>query len=357
MNPAALRTAREALGWTQAEAAQRAEVPQPELSRWERGLRQANSEQIERLAVALQVPASFLLADLRLARPIHRTAKAETKRSERMVNARLELARIAASRLVADIEIAAPFDFPTAEDPTPPDPEAAAEAIRRVWRIPPGPINDLTAHVESAGGIVLRADFGVDSILAAYCHVRADARWCFLNVRAADGARARFSLAHEIGHAVLHWDRFDAPEGPDAEREAHRFAAALLMPAAEIRAMFARARLTLDDFVHARMRWRVSIQALVTRAYDLGLLSIHQRTRLWKQISARGWRRAEPGPIDLEVPSTFAGALELQRTEHEYSENELADVAGLPLFRLAEFMPDYFAPESSSNRAALRLIK
>jgi Zn-dependent peptidase ImmA (M78 family) len=65
-------------------------------------------------------------------------------------------------------------------------------------------------------------------------------------VRAADGARARFSLAHEIGHAVLHWDRFDAPEGPDAEREAHRFAAALLMPAAEIRAMFARARLTLD---------------------------------------------------------------------------------------------------------------
>lgn len=357
MNAAALRTAREALGWTQAEAAERAGVPQPELSRWERGLRKPSTEQVDRMGLALRVPAAFLLTDLRLARPIHRTAKAETKRTERMVNARLELARIAASRLLADIEIAAPFDFPTVDDPTPPDPEAAAEAIRRVWRIPPGPIHDLTAHVESAGGIVLRADFGVDSILAAYCHVRADARWFFLNVRAADGARARFSLAHEIGHAVLHWDRFDAPEGPDAEREAHRFAAALLMPASEVRSMFARSRLTLDDFVHARTRWRVSIQALVTRAYDLGLISIHQRTRLWKQLSARGWRRAEPGVIDLEAPSTFAEALSLQRSEHGYSESEIAEVAGLPAARLADFLPDYFVRDGASSRAALRLVR
>jgi Zn-dependent peptidase ImmA (M78 family) len=273
-----------------------------------------------------------------------------------MVNARIEFARLAASRVFADIDIDTPFAFPTPEDPAPLDPESAAEAIRRVWRIPPGPIDDLVLHIENAGAIVLPVDFGVDTILAAYSHIRDDYRWCFLNTRAVDGARTRFSLAHELGHALLHWDRFDAPTDKDAEREAHRFAAALLMPAHEMHVLFGRSRLSLNELLVVRRQWKVSVQALVMRAYDLGLLSSHQRARYFQQISARGWRKAEPGLVDVEQPSLFGDALRMHRRHHGYTDDEIAALTGLPAARLADLMPEHFSA-ASVRRPRLSIVK
>jgi Zn-dependent peptidase ImmA (M78 family)/DNA-binding XRE family transcriptional regulator len=356
MNVDALRISREALGWTQTDLARDSGLEQSDISRWERGLRIPNEEQIAHLAGALRVPAALLTSDVRLTQPVHRTQRAETKRVERMVNGRIELARLAASRLLADLNIDTPFEFPTADDPAPPDPEDAAEAIRRVWRVPAGPIRDLTALIESAGAVVLPVDFGDSSVLAAYAHLRGDHRWCFLNTRSVDGARVRFSLAHELGHALLHWDRFDAPNGKDAEREAHRFAAALLMPRREMIAALGRIRFSLDELVTYRMRWGVSVQALITRARDLKLISADQQTRLWRQISARGWRRSEPGNVPLERPSVLSDALAIHRTQHGYSEAELAEIAGLDLARLAELLPEQFA-RGEGRRPMLSVVR
>jgi Zn-dependent peptidase ImmA (M78 family)/DNA-binding XRE family transcriptional regulator len=342
VNVEALRVAREALGLTQTDLARQTGLEQSDLSRWERGLRAPNDEQVQTLAVELRVPARFLLSDTRFTQPVHRTQRAETKRTARLVSARLELARVAATKLLADINIDTPFDFPTIEDPGPADPEEAAAALRRVWRVPAGPIDDLSALVEAAGAIVLPVNFGVSNILAGYAHLRGDQRWCFVNTSTTDGAQGRFSLAHEIGHALLHWDRFDAPTGRDAEQEAHRFAAALLMPAADISAALGRVRFTLNDLVAVRRRWGVSVQALITRSRDLRLITADQYTRLYKQISARGWRKTEPGVVPVERPALLTEALAVQRNEHGYSEGELADLAGFDLERLADLLPEHF---------------
>ncbi|MGO9973416.1 MAG: ImmA/IrrE family metallo-endopeptidase [Solirubrobacteraceae bacterium] len=190
-------------------------------------------------------------------------------------------------------------------------------------------------------------------MLAAYAHLRGDQRWCFLNTRTIDGARARFSLAHELGHALLHWDRFDAPSGKDAEREAHRFAAAFLMPPAEMLSALGRVRFTLDDLIVYRQRWGVSIQALITRARDLRLISNDQYTRLYRQISARGWRKSEPGYVALEKPSLLADALAVHRLQHGYEDRELSQMAGLALDRLADLLPDHFSLPDSRPRLAV----
>lgn len=354
-NPHLLRTAREATRLTQKDIAERTGLDQADVSRWERGLRTPNDHQLRQLAETLRVPA-LLLQDgaIRVSQPVHRTARMDSKRTERMVDGRLELARIAASRILADIDIDSPFAFPNPDEPTPGHPEEAAEALRRVWRIPDGPVDNLTAHLEAAGAIVLRVDFGTDNILAAYNHVRGDHRWCFVNTRATDGARARFSVAHEVGHAILHWDRFDPPSGRDAEREAHHFAAALLMPRRDMLTTFAGRRLSLEELIPLRQHWKVSIQALITRAGELGMLSPNQKTRLWKQLSAKGWRRSEPGVIELEEPTIFHGALGIHRYDHRYSEAEIAELAGLSSDRLADLMPDYFMPKEPA-RPTLRL--
>jgi Zn-dependent peptidase ImmA (M78 family)/DNA-binding XRE family transcriptional regulator len=342
VNIEALRIAREALGLTQSDLAHKTNLAQSDLSRWERGLRVPNDEQAEALATALMVPVNFLLSDLRFTQPVHRTQRAETKRTERMVSGRLELARVAATRLLEDINIDTPFKFPTIEDPLSPDPEEAAGSIRRVWRVPAGPIDDLSNLVEGAGAVVLPVDFGVANILAAYADLRGDQRWCFTNTRTLDGARARFSLAHELGHALLHWDRFGAPKGRDAEQEAHRFAAAFLMPAGDISAALGRIRFTLDELIPFRQRWGVSIQALITRARDLRLITPDQFTRLYKQISARGWRKAEPGHVPLERPALLSEALAIHRQEHGYGEQDLSRLAGFELERLADLLPEHF---------------
>lgn len=355
MNVDALRVSREALGMTQTDLAEASGLPQSDISRWERGLRQPSDVQLETLSRTLGVPVGFLTNDTRLTRPVHRTQRSETKRTERMVNGRLELARLAATNLLADINVDTPFAFPTADQPAPPDPEDAANSLRRVWRMPTGPVEDLTQLIESAGSVVLPVDFGTENILAAYTSMRGDQRWCFMNTRASDGARARFSLAHELGHAVLHWDRFDAPTGRDAEREAHQFAAAFLMPRDELLADLGRSRLSLDDLIVVRQRWGVSIQAIVMRSSDIGLISRDQKSRMFQQIGARGWRKSEPGLVPLETPTVLRDAISIQRNEHMYTDSDLAQLAGLSLNRLADLLPHTFEPPDTRPR--LRLAK
>ncbi len=105
--------------------------------------------------------------------------------------------------------------------------------------------------------------------------------------------RVRFTLAHEIGHLVMH--RFPTD---DMETEANAFASAFLMPAAEIKQSFRGRRITLELLASLKPEWKVAMQALLMRASGLGLVSPNQARYLWQQISARGWRTSEPAELD-----------------------------------------------------------
>ncbi len=53
-------------------------------------------------------------------------------------------------------------------------------------------------------------------------------------------------------------------------------------------------RVTLDDLLVLKSRWKVSVSAMIMRCYQLNLISDDDRVRLYKSLSARGWRRKEP---------------------------------------------------------------
>ena len=112
------------------------------------------------------------------------------------------------------------------------------------------------------------------------------------------GDRQRFTLAHELGHLALHSRRRSVR---DAEKEANYFASALLVPKHRAEEMFA-SDVTLSDLQGMKVRWGVSMQALIMRGAHLGLIDEKRKTSLFKQISSRGWRKNEPGVVHPEEP-------------------------------------------------------
>ncbi len=103
-------------------------------------------------------------------------------------------------------------------------------------------------------------------------------------------ARQRFTVAHELGHLVLHQhdplhidrhfrvrhrDEVSAQGIDRAEIEANAFAAALLMPRQMLEEDLREQALDLEDDDAVRrlaQRYRVSLQALILRLTNLGFL-------------------------------------------------------------------------------------
>jgi Zn-dependent peptidase ImmA (M78 family) len=107
----------------------------------------------------------------------------------------------------------------------------AAEVARKVrieWGLRRGPIRNLTELVEGAGCVIVNFPFP-SSKLDGLC-IRAPHKppIIFLNVSFAK-SRRRLSLAHELGHLVMHTNPHE-----NVEDEAWEFAGEFLMPEAEI---------------------------------------------------------------------------------------------------------------------------
>ena len=83
---------------------------------------------------------------------------------------------------------------------------------------------------------------------------------------------------------------------PEVEKQAHTFAGAFLMPAADIRGELPD-RADWPSLFHVKGRWHVSLAALLMRAKTLGVMSDGDYLTAIKAASTRGWRRMEPVPL------------------------------------------------------------
>ena len=158
------------------------------------------------------------------------------------------------------------------------------------------PIKNLTKAIESAG-VCLVPLIGLKGIDGLSSWV--EGQPVIGLSKDVPGDRFRLTLAHELGHLILH-----TPSREQAEPEANRFAAALLIPEEEfaggIEAM--EGRLTIRNFLKMKGVWGVSASALIYRAFHSGYLSDRSYRSL--QIQMSKWRKNEPAPFDI-VPGTL----------------------------------------------------
>lgn len=288
-------TARLARGLTQAQLAPMIGVSEPALHRYEHDLREPEPEIRTRLAHVLGVTEEFLQHAGRtrgaMAVDAHMRQRATEKATTwRRLEARLNEYRMHASRLFEHVSLHADQIIPTF-DPEGTDPSNAARLLRMQWRMPIGPVRDLTAWLEAAGCVVLFEDFGTPRIDGLSQWVD-DHPVMLLNDRAPID-RLRWALAHETGHLCLHANYI----GEDPEGDANAFAAEFLMPADIIKSQLR--HLTVGRLTDLKRQWGVSMQALVERAHQLGVLLAGQRTSMYKQFSRNGWRAREPFSDEL----------------------------------------------------------
>jgi len=319
-NFAMITLARENRGWTQKQLAEAIGVTQAIISKYELGSVPPTDGNIGLIAKVLSFSIEFFkqpdqVYALGSSLIFHRQRMQIPMRIQRRVQAEVNLRNIQISRLLRSVEIEHKF-CPIPPEAERDNPERVARELRRIWGVSSGPIVDLTRIVENAGGIVIHVDFGTHLIDSAHLWVTGMPPVFFMN-KLVPGERYRFSLAHEVGHAIMH---HSSALDTDVEGEANLFASEFLMPRAEIRSDLN--FLTLESAARLKRIWKVSMQAIIMRASSLRVLSESKKKRLFAAIGAMGYRVNEPWPIQLEEPETFSRLIDFNLNNLGVSQEE-----------------------------------
>jgi Zn-dependent peptidase ImmA (M78 family)/transcriptional regulator with XRE-family HTH domain len=303
LNPEMVILAREFRELTQEGLARKVGFSQPKVARLENGLADLSDLEAQSVASALSFPLDFFLQDeVRVgfgsSSYFYRKRAAMSASDRKRIQSLVNIKRIHLKRMLSAVDMQPSRSLRRLEmDDFDGTPEGVARALRDYWRLPDGPIADLTAVAESAGIIVLECDFGTREMDGTSLWLGELPPLVFMR-RDLPGDRWRFTLAHEIAHLLMH----DMPS-ETMEEEADRFAAELLMPEKDIRPQLARySSLSIADLGTLKPYWKVAMSALLRRSRDLGYTSENQARYLYQRMSSLGYRRAEPVAIDREAP-------------------------------------------------------
>lgn len=339
--PIRLTEARKARGYTMTELAKAIDVTRQAISQYESG-QNPSGEVLAKIIDVLNFPISFFTEPNNTLRehsaPVFfRSYAAATKKVRGMGEIRLHwLQRI---RLFLEQY----FDLPQVNFPNIPELETTdfeqfdtdlieyvAEYVRRFWGLGDGPISDLTLLLEKQGAITSKIALD-DYKLDAFSSWIDNRPFIILTKDKGSAVRSRFDAAHELGHLVLHrWvDREQIEEKQTlklVEKQANRFASAFLLP----KGSFPKEVMStsLAHFITLKRRWRVSIQAMIYRCDDLGLLSENQVLYLRKRLG----RKLEPldGELSPEEPKLLRQAIELLISDGGKTSDSIVNALKLP---------------------------
>lgn len=333
LNPTRLAAARKRRGWTLTKLAQETGVSRASLSTYENQHQDPTPQTLATLATALGVAEAFLTGDDLDEIPVEAVSfRALSKMTARTRDRGLNAGRIA---ILVNDWLEERFDLPAADVPTLTGrvPEIAALEVRARWGLGEQPVANMV-HLLEAHGVRVYSLTDDTKELDAYCLNWHGQPFIFLS-REKSGERHRFNAAHELGHLVLHGED-KAPNGPEAEAEANRFAAAFLMPSAGVLAQGLH-NAHVQRILQAKRRWNVSALAMAHRANELGLMTEWAYRTVCVDLSRMGYRRGEPGGIPHESSQLLTKAMQQLRA-HDLGAHSIAADLGLETAEVQAYM-------------------
>lgn len=353
--PSRLSQARSRRGFKKKDLARELGVSGEALRSYETGAASPLPDKVRRMSEVLNFPEHFFSATTLKAGSPHvfwRDLKSVTKASREAVDARVVFACEVFSVLDDYVEFPS-LNLPELRLPehwsdiNDYDIEAVAEACRLDWGLGEYPIPDMTLAVENIGIPVLAPNIE-NRKQSGFAHWDEITGRPFVghNMRHTTAARARFNLAHELGHILLHRsvteeDLENAEFFDHIEKQAHRFAGALLFPRT---AFYREVRYaSLSAFELLKRDWNISITAQIVRARQLGVIDESRARSLFVAAGREGYRSAKGEPYDdtvtVEEPRMLrravdaiedAGEMHLELLKHRIPlpEDEVQELVG-----------------------------
>lgn len=326
VNPAMVTLARESRGVSQKDLADSISVTPGLISKIEHGFRSPTPDVLSEMSRLLRYPVDFFYLQDRVYGPgigelFHRKRQDVPVRTLLKIHATVNVWRMHLTRMVAAVELPE-CRIPNIDiEEHDSNVEDIARSIRAHWQLSKGPIPNLSEAIEDAGGIVIPFDFETPRVDAVSHWVPPLPPLFFINSRSPTD-RMRFTLAHEVGHMVLHQSSrsyIELTDASEAERQANRFASEFLMPERDIAHQLE--SITLPKLAFLKPYWKVSMAALLKRATTSGKISERRARTLWAEMSQKGYKRREPANLDIpsEHPSMLRELLFLYQSELGYT--------------------------------------
>lgn len=322
-----LELARHLRQLTQKEAADMLGISQGKLSKAEKGLQPLPLEIIERLPEVFNLPLGFFFQPTDSSQVGHyyyRKQMTIPAKVQDAIDAQIRVQKMAIDQMFDAVELPE-FDWnlmqPTDELP----PKEIARRIRYSLGLHRGPIGNLTILLEDHGIIIQKMDFGTEKMDGLTSVTDRGHKVIFLNTRMPND-RTRFSLAHELGHLVMHLNFI--PSNPaTVEDEANEFASEFLMPENEVKPLLR--SLTLPILSKLKSQWGVSMRALIRRARDLHTIDDKIYRNFQILFSKKGYNKREPIALPFERCNLIHDVIELYRTELSYTEQDLSTIGNI----------------------------
>ena len=324
VNPEMVVLARKARGKTQKDLSSLVGISQALLAKYEAGTRDVSKSHLPSLAGTLDFPESFFMQQTRVegagrSEIFHRKRNKVSAGVMDRAYAEAQIRRLEISSMlesVTSLPVVPSYPVDEFED----DPEKIARTVRAFWQLPPGPVFNVTQTLEENGCVVVAHDFG-SHYIDGFSH-RSLGAPPFFHVNAKlPPDRWRWTLVHELAHVIMHFE----PGEPQktVERQADLFAAEFLAPRRELLPLLF--PLNLQTLAALKREWKISMQALVMRAHDLGVINVRQKAGMFAMLSKAGYRMREPETLDppVEQPTCAYGLTQHFVQDLEFSRLEL----------------------------------
>ena len=230
------------------------------------------------------------------------------------------------------------IDFPALNLPEFPSgisPEEAASILRTYWGLGDRPISNLIYTVEENGIIVTSFKTETDDVdaFSKMIEIGNDLRYFIgYSSNKTSAARIHFDVAHELGHICLHgWsedvESLTKEEFKKREEQAHRFAAAFLLPEPSFRNDISRNPYNLPYYKQLKQKWKVSMAAMIRRAYTLEIISADDYQMLVRTMQRRSIWKNEPldDVLITSEPSLLRTSVTMLLSEKVFTAKEFID--------------------------------
>lgn len=343
IQPESIILARESRGLTQKALANATNVEQGTISKIEKGILEVNQNLLERICQTLNYPPDFFKERFIRIKGHYRKKISIPVIQFKSIEAIMTIVEKHFTILHDAVELPT-VSLPSWDIEEDGDAELAAIYTREFWRMPKGRVENLTNLLENKGFVIIEIDLGDLDGLSTFSE--SNHPIIFLNAKRTSD-RLRFTLAHELGHFILHWGK-KINELRDIEREANDFASEFLIPSRDILPFLD--RLNLSILSNLKSYWKVSMKAIVKKAHKLKKINEDQYYYLNKSLNASGYAKGEPEIFPKEKPTLLSEIFDYYLSELDYTKEDLAQLLKISLSELNYL---YF----NQNGRFLRIIK